>query len=523
MKFLPKVSPRGVVAVAAALAATAGLVGQTAGSPAAAPTGLQQQLDTLLADARFQGSQVGLVVRDATTGETLYDRAGGTRLLPASNTKLFSSTAAMDTLGPDYRFHTDVLATAPVRGGQLHGNLYLKGYGDPTALESDYVALAKQVAQAGVRRIDGDLVADDTYFDHVRLGDSWAWDDEPFYYSAQISALTLAPNTDYDSGTAIVESRPGSTVGAPVSLKLVPATSVIKLVSTATTGAAGSANTLNIERDHGTNVVRVTGSVPAGSSVGTEWVTVWEPEVYAADVFRRALAAQGVRVDGRIKVAATPVASARRLARDESMTVGELMSPFMKLSNNMHAETLVKAMGAVAKADGSWSSGLGVVTDYARSVGVDTSKIRLSDGSGLSRKVNVTAQSVTDLLIAAQKEPWFAQWYAALPIAGNPDRAIGGTLRSRMAGTPAANNVHAKTGSLTGVTALSGYVSTKDGRKLVFSMISNNYLTSPRSVEDAVAVTLASWSDAAPPAAIAPNAKRTASADEACGEWVKAC
>ena len=184
------------------------------------------------------------MVRDATTGETLYDRNGSTRLLPASNTKLFSSTAAMHTLGAGFRFHTDVLATAPVRDGKLRGNLYLKGYGDPTALESDYVALAKQVATSGVRRIDGDLIADDTYFDKVRLGDSWAWDDEPFYYSAQISALTLAPNTDYDSGTAIVESLPGATVGAPVKLKLVPANGVLKLVNTATTGAAGSSNTL---------------------------------------------------------------------------------------------------------------------------------------------------------------------------------------------------------------------------------------------------------------------------------------
>ncbi|ADB32111.1 D-alanyl-D-alaninecarboxypeptidase/D-alanyl-D-alanine-endopeptidase [Kribbella flavida DSM 17836] len=528
MKFLPKMSPRGFVAVAAAVAATAGLVSQSIAAPAQAPaqvqaTGLQQQLDTLLGDPRFQGSQVGLLVRDATTGETLYDRNGGTRLLPASNTKLFSSAAAMETLGADYRFHTDVLATAPVRDGKLRGDLYLKGYGDPTSLESDYVALAKQVAQSGVRRIDGDLVADDTYFDHVRLGDSWAWDDEPFYYAAQISALTLAPNADYDSGTAIVESRPGSTVGAPVDLKLVPATSVLKLVSTATTGAAGSANTLSIERDHGTNIVRVTGSVPAGSSVGTEWVTVWEPQVYAADVFRRALAAQGVRVDGRIKVAATPAAGTRRLARDESMTVGQLMNPFMKLSNNMHAETLVKAMGAVAAANGSWPAGLGVVTQYAKSVGVDTGTIRLSDGSGLSRKVNVTPKSVTDLLVAVQKEPWFQQWYDALPIAGNPDRFTGGTLRNRMAGTPAANNVHAKTGSLTGVTALSGYVSTKDGRKLVFSMISNNYLVSPRAVEDAVGVTLASWSDQAPPAAVAPSTKRVALTDDVCTEWTKAC
>ena len=530
MKFLPRVAatPRGVVAVAAAVAATAGLVtsgafGQAAGAPAAVQaTGLQQQLDTLLTDSRFTGSQVGLVVRDATTGETMYDRNGSTRLLPASNTKLFSSTAAMHTLGAGFRFHTDVLATAPIRGGKLRGDLYLKGYGDPTSLESDYVALAKQVAKSGVKRIDGDLIADDTYFDKVRLGDSWAWDDEPFYYSAQISALTLAPNTDYDSGTAIVESLPGAKVGAPAKLKLVPDNGVIKLVNTAKTGAAGSDNTISIERDHGTNIVRVTGSVPADDTVSQEWVTVWEPELYAADVFKRALAAQGVRVDGHIRPAAAP-ASARQLARDESMTVGELMNPFLKLSNNMHAETLVKAMGAVAKANGSWSAGLGVVTDYATSVGVNTGTIRLSDGSGLSRKVNVTANSVTDILLAAQKEPWFQQWYDALPIAGNADRFTGGTLRSRMANTPAANNLHGKTGSLTGVTALSGYVSTKDGRKLVFSMITNNYLATTRPVEDAVGITLASWTEQAPVAAIKPDLSRSAQAadDDPGNEWVK--
>ena len=188
----------------------------------------------------------------------------------------------------------------------------------------------------------------------------------------------------------------------------------------------------------------------------------------------------------------------------------------------MHAETLVKAMGAVVEAEGSWSAGLGVVTDYAQSIGVNTSRIRLSDGSGLSRKVNVTADSVTDVLIGAQKEPWWQQWYDALPIAGNPERFVGGTLRSRMLNTPAANNLHGKTGSLTGVTALSGYVSTKDGRKLVFSMISNNYLVSPRSIEDAVGVTLASWSDQAPPAAVAPNTLRTT--QTTCDlEWEKAC
>ncbi|GAA1554067.1 D-alanyl-D-alanine carboxypeptidase/D-alanyl-D-alanine-endopeptidase [Kribbella hippodromi] len=519
-----------IAAVTAVAAVAGGVVGQSVAAPtavkqtavkqtAAAQTALQQRLDGLLNDRRYDGSQVALVVRDATTGETLYDRNGGERLLPASNTKLFTSTAAMHTLGPSYRFHTDVLATAPVRGGKLRGDLYLKGYGDPTALESDYIGLARQLKAAGVRRVDGNLIADDTYFDHVRLGDTWSWDDETYYYSAQISALTLAPNTDYDSGTAIVESRPGAAAGAPLKLNLVPATGALKLVNTATTGAAGSSNTLSVERDHGTNVVRVSGSLPLGASVDQEWVTVWEPELYAADVFRRALAAQGISVSGRIRNAGTP-AGATRLARDESMTVGELMTPFLKLSNNMHAETLVKTMGAVAEADGSWPAGLDVVTNYAKSLGVDTDRIRLSDGSGLSRKVNVTADSITDILIGAQKESWWKQWYDALPIAGNPNRMVGGSLRSRMLNTPAVNNLHAKTGSLTGVTSLSGYVSTKDGRKLVFSMISNNYLDSPRSVEDAVGITLASWSDQAPPAAVT-TLRQAAPACES--EWDKAC
>ncbi|GAB3926157.1 hypothetical protein GCM10029976_020410 [Kribbella albertanoniae] len=302
---------------------------------------------------------------------------------------------------------------------------------------------------------------------------------------------------------------------------MVPANGVLKIVNTATTGATGSANTLVVVREHGTNTVRVSGSFPLGAAKSTKWVTVWEPQLYAADVFRRALAAEGIKVLGRTKGATTPTGAAV-LAKDESMTVGELMTPFMKLSNNMHAEHLVKAMGAAVKGQGTWPAGLAVVTDYAKSKGVDTSTIRINDGSGLARKVNLTSNAITTLLLAVQQEPWFQQWYSALPIAGNPDRFIGGTLASRMRNTPAANNLHAKTGTLTGATALSGYVTTKDGRKLVFSMISNNYLTTPRPVEDAVGVLLASWSDQTPPAAAAVPENRRSTQPVCESEWVKA-
>lgn len=491
---------------------------------AAADDKLTQQLDALLADPRYNGSQVGLVVRDANTGDVLYDRDSNDRLLPASNMKLLTSAAAMEQLGADFKFHTDALATAPVQDGVIGGDLYLKGFGDPTTLASDYAKLATDLKAAGVRRVSGDLVADDSYFDSVRLGDSWAWDDEQELYAAQVSALTAAPNTDYDSGTVIVQTKAAATAGTPATLTVVPETSAVRLAGTVTTGAPGSASTLKIEREHGTNRILVSGSVPAGGATISTWETVWEPTRYAADLFKRALKAAGIKLSGRVTTGVTP-ADAARLARDESMPLGELLIPFLKLSNNLHAETLTKTLGKEKAGSGTWPAGLGVIAAHAKSAGADTATIRLSDGSGLTRKNNLTADAVSDVLLASAKEPWFEQWYDALPIAGNPGRFVGGTLRARMLNTPAANNVHAKTGSLTGVTALSGYVTDGDGRKLVFSMISNNYINTPRPVEDAVAVTLASYTQDGTAAAIRPKRSATggdSGADVECS-WIKAC
>ncbi|NUP82954.1 MAG: D-alanyl-D-alanine carboxypeptidase/D-alanyl-D-alanine-endopeptidase, partial [Nonomuraea sp.] len=162
-------------------------------------------------------------------------------------------------------------------------------------------------------------------------------------------------------------------------------------------------------------------------------------------------------------------------------------------SNNMHAEILTKAMGRKVANQGSWSAGLKVSTDFAKANGVQV--INMRDGSGLSRRDGFSPGSIVQLLSAVRAKPWFSTWYEALPIAGNSDRFTGGTLRSRMANTPAANNVHAKTGSLTGVTALSGYVTSAEGEPLVFSIMLNQYLSgSPKDIEDKIAVRLAQFS-----------------------------
>lgn len=483
---------RSALAAAIALICTAFIVVAGASAPAtASATGdLATDLATLIADPALRGAEVGLVVRDADTGATVFDNGGGQQLLPASNAKLLTSTAALDVLGPDYKFSTSVLADGRRTGPVQNGDLYLKGTGDPTMLGPDYDALAAKVAARGVRLVHGDLVADDTWFDSTRLGTGWSWDDEPYYYSGQISALTMAPDTDYDAGSVIVTITPAKAGKAP-KLTVTPDNGTLKIVNTATTGAAGSDTSVSVDRDHGTNTIRVTGTIAADADPDEEWVTVWNPTAYVAQLFRNALARHGVHVLGKTEFRATP-AGAKAVTSHESMPLSRLLTPFLKLSNNMHAEILTKAIGRAKSGEGSWDAGIAGIKADLPSLGLDPAALRLVDGSGLSRMDSVTAAELCDLLRAARSKPWFDAWYQALPIAGNPDRAIGGTLRNRMKNTAAANNLHGKTGSLTGVSSLSGYVTAANGEHFVFSMLSNNYLGgAPTGIQDAVGVRLA--------------------------------
>ncbi|MGW3787144.1 D-alanyl-D-alanine carboxypeptidase/D-alanyl-D-alanine endopeptidase [Micromonospora chokoriensis] len=508
----------------AATAATTGASGATAESPTPATTRLHDTIDTILADARLGGAQASVVVVDTGTGQTLYDRNGDRRLIPASNTKLMTSTAALGLLGPGHRFTTDVHTSGKRRAGLLTGNLYLRGGGDPTMLAADYDALAAQVAADGVRVVTGNLVADDTRYDHTRLGPDWTWDDEPYYYAAQVSALTVAPDTDYDAGTVIVQAAPAGRAGAPPVVSTTPPTGYVRVDNRAVTVAEGE-TTISIEREHGGNTVVVTGQIAVGDEPTSDWVTVWEPTGYAADVFRAALHRHGVRVIGRTVLGQATPETAHPVARHDSMSLGELMTPFLKLSNNGHAEVLTKEIGRVLSGSGTWAAGMTAISEYVADTGMDTGRLRQRDGSGLSRRNLVPAAEFVDLLNAVRAEPWFETWYAALPIAGQPERFVGGTLRSRMAGTPAAGNVHAKTGSLTGVSGLSGYVTSADGRLLAFAILLNNYLTaSVKPLEDQIAVALAgfradgtSTARLAPPAV--PETPRTPEGVEC--SWVK--
>ncbi|WP_216844103.1 D-alanyl-D-alanine carboxypeptidase/D-alanyl-D-alanine endopeptidase [Phytoactinopolyspora alkaliphila] len=497
---------------------------------------LVADLDGILADPRLDGAQASVVVADAETGDVLYDHNGENRLMPASNTKLLTSAAAMDVLGPEHTFGTTVETDARHSGRILAGNLYLRGTGDPTMLAEDYENLAGQIADAGIQRVHGAVVADDTWFDDVRLGLGWNWDDEPFYYSAQISALTVGPDTDYDAGTVIVRVEPGRRAGDAPVVTMVPDNDYVGIVNDAVTTDAGSGRSISIDRDHGSDSIRISGTIATDAAPTSVWRAIWEPTGLAADVFLRALEERGVKVRDGIGYGSTP-AGARVLAAHESMPLSELLIPFMKLSNNGHAEVLVKAMGREVSGAGTWAAGLAAMRTSLQKWDVDTDTIAVVDGSGLSRRNWVPGNEFVDMLRAIQDEPWFDAWYESMPVAGVSERMVGGTLRSRMVGTAAQDNVRAKTGSLTGASALSGYVTTADDDELVFAIVLNYYLSGkPSDLEDAIAVRLAEHTaDGEVPVGTLSDSRENGSSSEQLGEhapvsanelecsWTKSC
>ncbi|MFF5260577.1 D-alanyl-D-alanine carboxypeptidase/D-alanyl-D-alanine-endopeptidase [Actinomadura viridis] len=283
---------------------------------------------------------------------------------------------------------------------------------------------------------------------------------------------------------------PGEAGGA-VRVALNPPVDVVTVDNRATTGAAGTPSTLSITRPRGANTIVVSGSYPAGGKPVESLRTVEEPALYAAAVFRDALEARGVRVAGTTRRGRTPAGRAE-LATRRSMPLSALTTPFLKLSNNVIAEILVKAIGRETRGEGSWRAGLPVIERHLAAQGVSPKRLELTDGSGLSRSNRTTPRDIAAVLGKARGRTWFPAWFRALPVAGDPDPMTGGTLSGRMGGTPAAGRVQAKTGTLTGVTALSGYVSDPSGRRLIFSVVLNGYSGgAPKDIEDRIAIRLA--------------------------------
>lgn len=455
---------------------------------------LQRDLRTIVGRPAFATTRWGILVESLENRQVIFSHNPTHLFTPASNMKLYTTAAALVYLGPDFRFRTSVYASAkPDERGHLEGDLILYGRGDPnlsTKAVSEGILtplsrLADQLFDAGVREIFGDIVGDESYFVGPRLGMAWEWDDLQWYYGAEVSALTL------DDNAAEIIVQPGFLVGDPARIFLRPETSYLTVINRVVTVEPGTDQRIVIDRPLGENTVEVWGTIPLTSLGYRASLAISDPARYAAHQLYQELLRRGIRVHGQVTSAdwkyrrdhPLPMSSLVELAFVQSIPLSEEIRILNKISQNLHAELLLRTLGAVVKGEGSDTKGLDVVEEFLRSIGARTQGIRLRDGSGLSRQNLISPATTVDLLRAMRAHRFADHFVVSLPVAG-----ADGTLERRMRETLAAGRVRAKTGTLAYTYTLSGYLTTVSGEELIFSIMVNDHtgaaIEATRAIDD---------------------------------------
>ncbi len=463
----------GILLLAAAAPASA----QTpapARPPAATPpapldrAGLARRLRSLLAEPGLVHAHVGLAVRVAETGETLFSRNGEKRFTTASTTKLVVASVGLARLGAGHRWATRMLSAAAPRRGRLAGDLWLVGGGDPSLDDEGLRRLAGRLRGAGVRRIAGDVVGDGRYFQPPRWGEGWMWGDLVGGWASGVGGLELHP--------ARVRAllRPGAQPGDSATLELLDPGPTLPLVVQVRTGAPGSAARVRFLPADGTppSGAILRGWVPADADSVPLYLATAPPTRYLLVRFATVLADSGIRVDGGFREPRAgerpPAAAWADTLRSDSL--GAVLSEMLHPSDNTMAESLLRTLGAVEGRAGSDEEGLRIESETLSGWGIEPSSYELTDGSGLSRYDELTPDALVRLLRTMWRRPDFGVFRSALPAPREE-----GTLHGRFEGVPARAAVRAKTGSLDSVRGLAGYVTAGDGETLVFALLLNGY------------------------------------------------
>jgi D-alanyl-D-alanine carboxypeptidase/D-alanyl-D-alanine-endopeptidase (penicillin-binding protein 4) len=472
---------------------------------------LQARISDVLRKPELAVAMVGIKVASLDTGRILFEQNANKLLRPASNMKLYTVAAALDRLSPNYRFVTSVYAPAkPDSSGTVRGDLTIYGRGDPSIAarfnNGNYFKgiddLAARIVAAGVKRVEGDLVGDETYFTGPQYGSGWEWDDLQWWFGAEVSALTVNDNA------LDLSVKPGMKVGAPAVITTGPPDPLLKIINKVTTAPKGTRRDLAAYRALGSDEVEISGAIPLEDKGYAGGVAISRPALLFAYLLRASLAQQGVVIKGKTRTISQPISAASagtvvsglvEVATLQSPPLSMIAAQTLKPSQNLYTELILRTLGNVAAPTPtsvsvdrtSETAGIEVVRTFLREAGVNASPLSLNDGSGLSRSDMVTTEATLQLLAYMHRHRYAAVFRDALPIAG-----VDGTLRNRFKGTVAENNLRAKTGTLSSASSLSGYVTTAAGEKLVFSIMVNNYPEdmNPTSVcSDPIAVLLASF------------------------------
>ncbi len=464
-------SSRAAVSSLRQLVLLASLLGAALAAPGALASSLSQSLAAPIREAGRAARELGIHVVDVVTGETVVELEPDLPRIAASNTKLFTTAAALDTLGPGYLFETHVMLRGYLVGGALVGDLGVIAGGDPNISGrlhgGDPLAVfrqwARRLVELGVTEIGGHLYLANGLFDHERIHPDWPRDQLHRWYEAPVDALSFGDNC------LLVRVRPGAAPGRPARVELVPDVPILGVRNLAGTTSSARRHNVSVFRAPGGDEILVSGRVYRYAKPVDAWVTVPDPQLYFGAALRKALVDEGIELEGGVHpVDNLPAGRWRPLTvhRSDLLSTVEVIN---HRSQNFYAETLLKLLGAEVCAEGSWQGGRDVVADFLERVGLPPESYRLADGSGMSRNNLFTPRQLTRLLVHMYHHPLRDEFIDSLPPSGSDN----GRWKERLSRPPYAGNVRAKTGTLRAVSALSGYARALSGKVYAFSILCN--------------------------------------------------
>ena len=480
---------------------------------------LSARIAAVLADPALSRGFWGIEVASLSTGKVLYSQNADKLFTPASNTKLFTTAAALALIGPEYKFKTTVETNGTLdKHGRLTGDLTLVGGGDPNLSGRDLPYdlktqrndhpikvledLADELLRKGVKFVDGDLVADDSRFAFERYGEGWSQDDLVWGDGAPVSALTINDNVLF------VNILPADRAGERAFVSVTPFADYYHVDNRILTTPVGTSRRIFFNREPGSTVLTLWGDMPLDDKGAYEALAIDDPAAFASDLFRSLLEKRGIVIYGRDRTRHTELAGLSVLNVTASAPArggeGELLQPppsshplvlasyesrpladdirvINKVSQNLHAEILLRLLGHEKGAGGTIEGGLEVIRGFVARIGIPSEEFVFYDGSGLSRQNLVTPHAMVTLLRYAASQSWGTSYRDSLPVSG-----VDGSLADRLRSNLTHGRVQGKTGSLGGVKALSGYATTSRGEVVTFSIFSNNASIPPRRVTDAI-------------------------------------
>lgn len=438
---------------------------------------LRQVCESAVHRKGLSNAQVGVFIAPLNhPDKPVYTYNADMSCVPASCMKLVTSAAVLDYLGPEYRFKTHVYQKGTLlTNGVLKGDLVIYGVGDPSM--SDRYAphkitaalehLADQVAERGIRQVDGNIIGDGTYFDNQEIGTGWSFSYLEDWYAAKVTAIALNDNC------LNFEIIGGKKPGAPASVDFVPKTRFMLVDNQVKTVSGRGRSRVSYTRDVNSDILRIKGTIGPNQRSGFMWASVNDPLHYAADVFREILIAKGIEVRGRSMANRYPnptviTKDCQPVAMYESPPLKELLKAVNKNSQNLYAEMLVKTLGKVKYGQGSYEKGLKAVKDFLATTNADLKGYRQVDGCGLSPYNEITPRQLGMVLAKMSEHKYSQTYYDSMSIPG-----VDGSLRhSRL--SDLTHQVRGKTGGIKGVRSLSGYITTRSGEEMVYSFMSNH-------------------------------------------------